>query len=73
MSDSKPEFSFVNKNKKNKNNNKISNDIIFEYSLNRGKFNPIKNSPNYFCNKLELRMKTYYNYLYSLSSSPPTH
>ena len=64
---------FITEVKKNKNSkkNKIQKDIIFEYSLNRGKFNPIKNSPNHFRNKLQFRMKSYYNYLYNLSSSPP--
>ncbi len=47
------------------------NSLIQEYCLKRGQFNPKKNSPNRFCNKLEFRMKSYYNTLYTLSSSPP--
>ena len=47
------------------------NDLVREYCLKRGQFNPKKNSPNRFCNKLEFRMKHYYNNLYNLSSSPP--
>ena len=47
------------------------NELIQEYCLKRGQFNPKKNSPNRFCNKLEFRMKRYYNTLYTLSSSPP--
>jgi len=45
--------------------------VIQEYCLKRGQFNPKKTSPNRFCNKLEYRMKSYYNTLYTLSSSPP--
>ena len=58
--------------KKTKKN--VSNDISFlveEYGLKRNVFNPKKPSPNKFCSKLEFRMKHYYNYLYTLSSSPP--
>ena len=76
MNISQQEFerlSFIKKNQISKKNKKNNNEIEIEYSLNRGKFNPVKNSPNYFCNKLEFRMKTYYNYLYNLSSSPPKH
>tara|TARA_Y100000996_G_C22072210_1_gene457950 strand:- start:38 stop:253 length:216 start_codon:yes stop_codon:yes gene_type:complete len=54
--------------KKNANN---LNSLIQEYCLKRGQFNPKKPSPNRFCNKLEYRMKSYYNTLYTLSSSPP--
>ena len=46
-------------------------NLFHEYSLKRSQFNPKKNSPNIFCNKLEFRMKQYYNTLYTLSSSPP--
>ena len=49
----------------------FTNDLIKEYCLKRGQFNPKKPSPNRFCNKLEYRMKSYYNTLYNLSSSPP--
>ena len=59
--------------KVDKKKSKADNDLILEYSLKRGQFNPKNNSPNHFCNKLEFRMKSYYNYLYSLSSSPPKH
>lgn len=55
----------------NNSNNKQINYLIQEYCLKRGQFNPKKNSPNKFCNKLEFRMKRYYNALYTLSSSPP--
>ena len=55
----------------NNSNNKQINYLIQEYCLKRGQFNPKKNSPNKFCNKLEFRMKRYYNTLYTLSSSPP--
>ena len=54
-----------------KTNDKQLNSLIQEYCLKRGQFNPKKNSPNRFCNKLEFRMKRYYNTLYTLSSSPP--
>ena len=61
-----------NLNKSNKKSNKTEiNSLIQEYCLKRGQFNPKKNSPNQFCNKLEFRMKRYYNTLYTLSSSPP--
>ena len=45
--------------------------VVQEYCLKRSQFNPKKNSPNKFCNKLEFRMMSYYNTLYTLSSSPP--
>jgi len=45
--------------------------VIEEYCLKRSRFNPKKTSPNRFCNKLEYRMQSYYNTLYTLSSSPP--
>lgn len=60
----------LNKSNK-KSNDKEINELIQEYCLKRGQFNPKKNSPNRFCNKLEFRMKRYYNTLYTLSSSPP--
>lgn len=46
-------------------------NVINEYCLKRSQFNPKKTSPNRFCNKLEFRMMSYYNTLYTLSSSPP--
>ena len=46
-------------------------NVIEEYCLKRSQFNPKKTSPNRFCNKLEFRMMSYYNTLYTLSSSPP--
>ena len=45
-------------------------NILQEYCLKRGQFNPRKTSPNMFSKKLQHRMKTYYNTLYTLSSSP---
>ena len=51
-----------------KTNDKELNSLVQEYCLKRGQFNPKKNSPNRFCNKLEFRMKRYYN---TLASSPP--
>jgi hypothetical protein len=44
-------------------NNKLSTkkQIFKEYSLLRNNFNPKTNSPNIFINKLELRMKKYYD------------
>ena len=42
----------------------ILNSIHNEYCLKRNKFNPEQPSPNVFCNRLEIRMKTYYNNLY---------
>ena len=49
--------------KKSKKN--LVNTLIKEYCLKRGQFNPKKPSPNLFCNKLEFRMKSYYNTLYT--------
>ena len=57
--------------KSTKNSANNINALIQEYCLKRGQFNPKKPSPNRFCNKLEFRMKSYYNTLYTLSSSPP--
>ena len=57
--------------KSTKNSANNINSLIQEYCLKRGQFNPKKPSPNRFCNKLEFRMKSYYNTLYTLSSSPP--
>ena len=47
----------------------ILNDIIQEYCLKRNQFNPNKASPNKFVNKLHMRMKIYYNKLYSVKDS----
>tara|TARA_B100001093_G_scaffold494352_1_gene537689 strand:- start:272 stop:493 length:222 start_codon:yes stop_codon:yes gene_type:complete len=49
-----------NNNNKNKKNNNLK-EILNEYSLKRNNFNPSRSSPNKFVNKLELRMKLYYN------------
>ena len=47
--------------KKNTHNAKILDDIQSEYCLKRNNFDPAGPSPNLFINKLELRMKAYYN------------
>ncbi len=47
------------KNKKTK--KKSYKAILNEYSLKRNNFNPHHISPNQFINKLEKRMKLYYN------------
>ena len=39
----------------------ILEDILEEYCLKRNNFDPAGPSPNLFINKLELRMKAYYN------------
>lgn len=49
--------------------NTVLNNIIKEYQQKQSSFNPNKRSPNLFLNKLELRMKSYYNELYQ-SKSP---
>ncbi len=41
--------------------------ISQEYNLTQSIFNPNKSSPNFFVNKLEIRMQRYYN---NFSSSP---
>ena len=46
----------INKQKKN-----ALNEIFIEYSLKRNNFNPTSISPNKFVDKLQLRMKLYYN------------
>ena len=43
---------------------KLINNIHNEYCLKRNQFNPAQLSPNIFCNRLERRMKIYYNNLY---------
>ena len=40
-------------------------DKIIEFYQKENIFNPNKGSPNRFINKLEYRMKQYYNVLYS--------
>ena len=47
--------------KKYTGNAKILDDIQSEYCLKRNNFDPAGPSPNLFINKLELRMKAYYN------------
>lgn len=61
---------FKSSNKTIKKPTEISS-VMQEYCLKRSRFNPKKTSPNRFCNKLEYRMQSYYNTLYTLSSSPP--
>jgi len=41
------------------------NSIIEEYISKQNLFNPHKPSPNKFINKLEYRMKSYYNDMYN--------
>ena len=45
----------------NINNSTDYSNIINEYSLKRNNFNPNGNSPNKFIEKLEYRMKKYYD------------
>lgn len=56
----------ANKNKRNhtRKNKKLSN-IHQEYCLKRNQFYPTQPSPNLFCNRLEIRMKAYYESLKS--------
>ena len=51
--------------------NTALNSILKEYQQKQSSFNPNKRSPNLFLNKLELRMKNYYNELYQ--SKSPKH
>ena len=51
------------KNRKKK--TKLLDSIQNEYCLKRNQFYPEQPSPNLFCNRLEMRMKAYYNNLYS--------
>lgn len=51
------------KNRKKK--TKLLDSIQNEYCLKRNQFYPEQPSPNLFCNRLEIRMKAYYNNLYS--------
>jgi len=46
---------------KYKTKKKIIKKIINEYKIKMNSFNPKGNSPNFFVNKLEYRMKQYYN------------
>ena len=55
----------VRRNKKRKKKTKLLDSIQNEYCLKRNQFYPEQPSPNLFCNRLELRMKAYYNNLYS--------
>ena len=43
-------------------------EILEEYGLKRNQFDPSRPSPNAFINKLETRMKAYYNSLYRTRS-----
>ena len=54
------------KKTKPKDNDNLGN-IIEEYCLKRNQFYPEQPSPNLFCNRLEIRMKAYYNNLYSFN------
>lgn len=53
------------------NENTVLTGILKEYKQKQSSFNPNKRSPNLFLNKLELRMKNYYNELYQ--SKSPKH
>jgi len=54
-----PSINVVHKKHTRKAN--ILDDIQSEYCLKRNNFDPAGPSPNLFINKLELRMKAYYN------------
>ena len=47
----------------------IIEKIINEYKIKMNSFNPKGNSPNFFVNKLEYRMKQYYNLYNSKNDS----
>ncbi len=51
--------------KKRKTDAKLLDSIQNEYCLKRNQFYPEQPSPNLFCNRLEIRMKTYYENLYN--------
>ena len=51
--------------KNRKKTTKLLDSIQNEYCLKRNQFYPEQPSPNLFCNRLEIRMKAYYNNLYS--------
>jgi len=55
----------VRRNKKRKKKTKLLDSIQNEYCLKRNQFYPEQPSPNLLCNRLEIRMKAYYNNLYS--------
>ena len=55
----------VRRNKKRKKKTNLLDSIQNEYCLKRNQFYPEQPSPNLFCNRLEMRMKAYYNNLYS--------
>ena len=58
----------IRKNEKKKSiKSQILDNIKQEYSLKRNKFDPNKPSPDMFSKKLQIRMKAYYNTLYSSS------
>ena len=48
-----------------KNSKQLNFDKIIEFYQKENIFNPNKGSPNKFINKLEYRMKQYYNVLYN--------
>uniref|UniRef100_A0A6C0JES3 Uncharacterized protein n=1 Tax=viral metagenome TaxID=1070528 RepID=A0A6C0JES3_9ZZZZ len=64
-----PTYKRITKKSKKKNDVYLGN-IIEEYCLKRNQFNPQKASPDMFNKKLQHRMQSYYNTLYTLSSSP---
>ena len=53
------------RNKKRKKKTKLLDSIQNEYCLKRNQFYPEQPSTNLFCNRLEIRMKAYYNNLYN--------
>ena len=55
---------FSNAIRLSKDKSNLLNSIQNEYCLKRNKFYPAQPSPNLFCNRLEHRMKAYYNNLY---------
>ena len=55
----------IRRNKNRKKKTKLLDSIQNEYCLKRNQFYPEQPSPNLFCNRLEIRMKAYYNNLYS--------
>lgn len=54
----------LSRRKKHQTKSHSLEDIIKEYCLKRNSFNPEQPSPNFFIDKLEVRMKRYYNNLY---------
>ena len=55
----------IRRNKNRKKKTKLLDSIQNEYCLKRNQFYPEQPSPNLFCNRLEMRMKAYYDNLYS--------